>query len=236
LQRLQVRSYDGRVTDLETRAPGRRDRKKQQTRSALMAAALRLVDERGFDRVTVEEISEAADVSPRTFFNYFATKEDALIGDPLVEGAELRERMLAMTPGVPVIGALLLAMGPAIEQIQADREVWMLRLRVIMNNPALLPVLFSRGATTEQEYIETIAARVGVGTDHVFPALMASVTGAAFRTAMMRWAAVDGTRTLSDFVHEAFGLLAGGLTDPPAENLHAGGLTDPQPKTYTPAA
>ena len=224
------------MTDLETRAPGRRDRKKQQTRSALMAAALRLVDERGFDRVTVEEISEAADVSPRTFFNYFATKEDALIGDPLVEGAELRERMLAMTPGVPVIGALLLAMGPAIEQIQADREVWMLRLRVIMNNPALLPVLFSRGATTEQEYIETIAARVGVGTDHVFPALMASVTGAAFRTAMMRWAAVDGTRTLSDFVHEAFGLLAGGLTDPPAENLHAGGLTDPQPKTYTPAA
>ena len=224
------------MTDLETRAPGRRDRKKQQTRSALMAAALRLVDERGFDRVTVEEISEAADVSPRTFFNYFATKEDALIGDPLVEGAELRERMLAMTPGVPVIGALLLAMGPAIEQIQADREVWMLRLRVIMNNPALLPVLFSRGATTEQEYIETIAARVGVGTDHVFPALMASVTGAAFRTAMMRWAAVGGTRTLSDFVHEAFGLLAGGLTDPPAENLHAGGLTDPQPKTYTPAA
>ena len=224
------------MTDLETRAPGRRDRKKQQTRSALMAAALRLVDERGFDRVTVEEISEAADVSPRTFFNYFATKDDALLGDPLVEPAELRERMLAMTPGVPVIGALLLAMGPAIEQIQADREVWMLRLRVIMNNPALLPVLFSRGATTEQEYIETIAARVGVGTDHVFPALMASVTGAAFRTAMMRWAAVDGTRTLSDFVHEAFGLLAGGLTDPPAENLHAGGLTDPQPKTYTPAA
>ena len=221
------------MTDLETRAPGRRDRKKQQTRSALMAAALRLVDERGFDRVTVEEISEAADVSPRTFFNYFTTKEDALIGDPLVEGAELRERMLAMTPGVPVIGALLLAMGPAIEQIQADREVWMLRLRVIMNNPALLPVLFSRGATTEQEYIETIAARVGVGTDHVFPALMASVTGAAFRTAMMRWAAVDGTRTLSDFVHEAFGLLAGGLTDPPAENLHAGGLTDPPAEEAT---
>ena len=202
------------MTDLETRAPGRRDRKKQQTRSALMAAALRLVDERGFDRVTVEEISEAADVSPRTFFNYFATKDDALIGDPLIDGAELRERVLSVTPGVPVIGVLLLAMAPAIEQIQADREVWMLRLRVIMSNPALLPALFARGATTEQEYIATIAARVGVGTDHVFPALLASVTGAAFRTAMLRWAALDGTRPLTDFVHESFGLLAGGLTDP----------------------
>jgi AcrR family transcriptional regulator len=205
------------VTDLETRAPGRRDRKKQQTRSALVAAALRLVDERGFDRVTVEEISEAADVSPRTFFNYFATKDEALIGDPLVEGAELRERMLAVTPGVPVIGALLLALGPAVEQIQAERELWMLRLRVIMSNPALLPMLFARGAVTEREYVAAIAARAGVGPDHFFPALMASVTGAAFRTAIMRWAAADGTRPLSDFVHEAFGMLAGGLIDPPTE-------------------
>jgi AcrR family transcriptional regulator len=65
------------VTDVETPAPGQGDRKKLQTRAAPMAAALRLVDERGLSAVTVDEISAAADVSTRTFFNYFAAKDDA---------------------------------------------------------------------------------------------------------------------------------------------------------------
>jgi AcrR family transcriptional regulator len=206
------------VTDLETQSLGRRDRKKQQTRAALIAAALRLVDERGFERVTVEEISEAADVSSRTFFNYFATKDDAVIGDPLVGGAELRERLLAVTPGIPIIGALLLAMAPAIAQIEADRELWGVRLRVLNNNPMLLPVLFARGTAAESEFVAAIAARARVGVDHLYPQLAASVTGAAFRTSMLRWAAGDGGRPLSELVNEAFGMLAAGLTDPAPTN------------------
>ena len=195
-------------------SPGRRDRKKQQTRAALTAAALRLVDERGLDRVTVEDISEAADVSPRTFFNYFATKDDAVIGDQITDGATLPDRLRAVDPRVGVLDAILRVLAPAIEQIQADRDLWLMRMRVIADNPTLLPTLFARGMTAEQEFIAALAERTGLTADDAFPPLVAAVTSAAFRTAMIRWAAADDARELAGFVDEAFGMLAAGLAQP----------------------
>jgi AcrR family transcriptional regulator len=211
------------VSTIETlpiqRTPGRRDRKKQQTRQALVAAALRLVDERGLDRVTVEEISAAVDVSPRTFFNYFAGKDDPLIGDPLVEPDEMRARLAAVPAETPVVGALLLALAPAIAQIQADRELWLIRMRVIEQNPGLLPTLMARGATAEQQFVAAVAERTGTSPDAMLPQVVAAATGAAFRVAMMRWCAARGKRPLTECVHQAFGVLAAGLADPTNEEI-----------------
>ncbi|MEU4425128.1 TetR family transcriptional regulator, partial [Actinoplanes sp. NPDC024001] len=161
------------------RPAGLRETKRRQTRLALITAALHLVDERGgADRVTVDEISALAEVSPRTFFNYFPTKEDALVGDPLEGRTDPAELLPAMPPGTPVLDALLTALGPAMTQIQEDRELWLLRMRVINDNPQLLPLLIAAAATAEQRLAEAVAQRTGLPADHPFPPLAAAVASA----------------------------------------------------------
>ena len=193
---------------------GLRDRKKQQTRAALIEAALRLVDERGLDNVTVEDISAAADVSPRTFFNYFPTKDEALIGDHTTDDELMRSRFLSADPALSVIEALLFAAEPVVGAIEQDREIWRRRIRVMTNNPQLVAGMMTRSAHSERELIVAIASRAGLEPDSGWPLLAAFVTGAAFRSALLTWAKTDSPRTFADHVNDAFGALAAGLPDP----------------------
>ncbi|MEU9510372.1 TetR family transcriptional regulator [Micromonospora sp. NPDC048170] len=195
-------------------APGRRDRKKRRTRAALAEAALRLVAERGLAQVTVEEISEAVDVSPRTFFNYFACKDDALVGDQVEDAKRVVARLAAVPPEVPVLTALRTALDEVIDEVRAERELWCLRMEVVARNPALLPRLLAGNTEMERAIVEVVAARVGVDADHGYPALVTAVTGAALRTAMTRWAAQPERPDLADLVDEAFAAIAAGLPQP----------------------
>lgn len=191
-----------------------RDRKKQQTRAALIEAALRLVDERGLDGVTVEEISEAADVSPRTFFNYFASKDEALTGDQFVDDNGFHERFRSVEAGVPVLGAVLLALRPGLEQMQSEQDKWFLRMRVMTRHPSLIVSLLGRGAKAERDMAAAIADRLGLPPGDTYPAVAAAIVGAVIHSSCTRWAASEGARTLPDLVEEVFGVVAGGLADP----------------------
>ncbi|TDB86859.1 TetR family transcriptional regulator, partial [Micromonospora fluostatini] len=192
---------------------GRRDRKKRQTRAALAAAALRLVAERGLDQVTVEEISDAADVSARTFFNYFSTKDEALVGDSESDRERVLRALATVPPQVPALQALRLALAEVVDEVQGEAELWLLRMRVVMQHPVLLARLLSGNAATEQALVAALAARTGLPPDDVYPVLVVAVTGAALRTAMVRWAASGGERSLAELVNEAFAAVAAGLPD-----------------------
>src|ERR1044072_1761281 len=104
--------------------PGLRERKKQRTRDALLRAALELFTTQGYEDTTVDEIAEAAEVSQRTFFRYFAGKEDAAFAVQEIAHtqflAAVRERPCDEAPLEALRNAVLEswdALGAAIEQV-----------------------------------------------------------------------------------------------------------------------
>ena len=77
--------------------PGRRDRKREQTRARLLSTAIRLMEEQGFDQVTVESIAAVADVGKGTIYNYFSTKEDIVVGFFIELERRIQTRMARWT-------------------------------------------------------------------------------------------------------------------------------------------
>ncbi|MFF2566589.1 TetR/AcrR family transcriptional regulator [Streptomyces sp. NPDC058084] len=151
--------------------PGLRERKKQRTRDALIRAALELFTSQGYERTTVDEIVDAVDVSQRTFFRYFATKEDvAFAVQQMVE-----ERFVQALAGRPPEEGPLDAMrnavlsawdtiGEAIAEV-VPVELYVRSFQVIESTPALLAVHLRRSTEMEESIARLIAEREGLDVD-----------------------------------------------------------------------
>jgi AcrR family transcriptional regulator len=194
---------------------GLRERKKLATRLALHRIALELVAERGLDSVSVDEIADRADVSPRTFFNYFACKDDAVLGlDPDASDRQVTAFLARPADETPVQALRAVAHAQA-QEMATDTELWPLRLKVIESSPALLARLTAVFGAADRVLATAIAQRTGtrVGVD-AYPTLLAGVAGVAMRTTWQRWLASDFTAALPDLVDEAWDLLTAGLPAP----------------------
>ena len=196
---------------------GLRERKKAATRLALHGAALQLVAERGLEHVSVDDIAERADVSPRTFFNYFPTKDDAVLGLDPDAGRRQVESLLDRPADESPIDSLRAVARAQATEMAGETDVWPLRMTVIDAHPTLFGRLAASFGASERAFAEAIARRTGtrVGVD-VYPTLLAGVAGVAMRTALHRWLATDFTASLPDLVDEAWAALAAGLPAPPA--------------------
>lgn len=162
--------------------PGRRERKKAQTRKALADAALRLFLEHGYDRVSVKDVAEAADVSVTTLFKHFATKEalvfdlDAERGEALVAAVRDRE------PGRPVLDALHAHFRGLAEEVHQAPEFRAFR-DLVERTPALGDHAHRMWLRHETALAGAIAAETGTGADEVSLRALARYVLAAPRLA-----------------------------------------------------
>jgi AcrR family transcriptional regulator len=195
---------------------GLRERKKAQTRTALTAAAIRLSIERGSpDRVTVEEISEAADVSPRTFFNYFSSKEDAILGVDPERRAALRTELELRPEDESPAEALRAALHASAEDFDLNGELWAQRLQLVREHPALSAGYVASFADFERGMVEAMAARLDMDPDaDLYPAVVVSAALTVMRVTVRHWQATPDGPDLSALLDVAFDHLAAGLALP----------------------
>ncbi|MFF1381481.1 TetR/AcrR family transcriptional regulator [Streptomyces sp. NPDC058308] len=173
-----------------------RERKKQRTRDALLRAALELFTTKGYEETTVDEITEAVDVSQRTFFRYFANKEEAAFAvQEMVEARfvrAVRERPAHEAPLTALRGAVIgawEAMGQSIEEV-VPVELHMRTYQMIESTPSLLAVHLRRSIETEDEVTRVIAEREGLDPDSdPRPRVAVAAFGGVMRATGRLWGA-----------------------------------------------
>ena len=143
----------------ETRL-GRRERKKLRTRALIQREALRLFLEKGFEATTIEEIAEAADIAPSTFFNYFPTKEDVVLQDDL--DPVLLEAIHVEPAGLGPIAVLRNAIHHVFSQLTPEQNaIFRRRLALMASNPTLRAAFLNQSANQLDEIVAVVAGRAG---------------------------------------------------------------------------
>ncbi|WP_193318181.1 TetR/AcrR family transcriptional regulator [Nonomuraea phyllanthi] len=148
---------------------GLRERKKEKTRLAILDAALDLFLEQGYESTTVEQIAGAVDVSPRTFFRYFTSKDHLVLWFH-DHGEEIMLETLSSRPAdEPAFTSLMHAMRAVLEDVEGstpdDRERFLKLRRLLDEHPRLVGLSVARGAQTDRRLVEVVAARRGVDPD-----------------------------------------------------------------------
>jgi len=194
-------------------AVGLRERKKLKTREALEQAALELFEKQGFDGTTVEEIVEACDVSPRTFFRYFPTKEALLLSDTDEKCQLLVTGLLERPAGESPLRSIRESLVENLATLEHDRPRMLLQSRIMAATPSLRTYKVERQQSWEEAIFQALLTREAAapGPRHsTFELrLVASTAIAALRAAVETWLE-DGGDVIA-LVDDAFARIAAGL-------------------------
>jgi AcrR family transcriptional regulator len=207
------------ASQTQTRPPRRRrDLQKEQTRLDLALAAFELARAEGLAGVRVPQIAEAVGVSPRTFNNYFPSKEAAIVFPTTLRAGRLASDLAERPVGEPLADALVAAVaglyGPNGQEGLPDG--WQEGFRdLVAAEPALHGEYLKAMAAGERNLADAIAARAGAASDDLEPLVLAGVTVAAERAALLHWARQPASRPpLADVVRSAVDMAVRGIGTP----------------------
>ncbi|MGB8651302.1 MAG: mycofactocin system transcriptional regulator [Mycobacteriales bacterium] len=173
------------------------------TRGELELVALELFAERGFDATTVDEVADAAGIGRRTFFRYFASKNDVVWGDFDAALAELRAQLAAVPPDTPLLDGLreaVLAFNALPPEAEPQHRV---RMAMVLHTPALQAHSTLRYRGWRAVVAEWAASRLGVDSQEFAPQLLAHQALACAVAAYEQWLARPGS-DLQALLDEAF--------------------------------
>jgi AcrR family transcriptional regulator len=185
---------------------GLRERKKQATRRELTAVALRLFAERGFDQVTVEEIADAAQASPRTFYRYFADKSEVLFGEDDRLMAVLRGALAERPPGEPPLEVARHG-ARALTAALAEVPELLARQRLVAETPALAARDATKRARWEREVTDALAVRLAEPAGSLRARLLAGAWRMCLEAAAALWLESDGRADPLALIDAAFDLV-----------------------------
>lgn len=188
-----------------------RERRKAQTRRELQAAAFALIAEHGYEDTTVHDIAAAANVSPRTFFRYFATKEEVVLWD---EYNPLFIELFASRPsGEPLLESLRHVLDAVfVDRFeQPDRDLLLLQTKLIFGTPALRSRMWEQQLDLEQIAGPAVAERLGLSLDDFGVRVVVAAYFAVVMVAIDHWQQRDGRDDLRSLLDAALAHLSAGL-------------------------
>ncbi|MFJ8649850.1 TetR/AcrR family transcriptional regulator [Streptomyces sp. NPDC093546] len=188
---------------------GLRERKKLKTRIAIRRATYRLIAERGYEATTIEQIAQAAEVSPSTVVRYFPAKEDIVLTDeydPVIEAA-LRARPAGEEPLRSLRAVITRA---AADLLEHEPDEVRQRARLLVEVPAVRARMTETMAETSQLLSRVLADRTGRAADDLEVRVFTAAVMGALREVLLHWAERDQRDDPIALIDRAFDTLSGG--------------------------
>ncbi|HEX6682383.1 MAG TPA: TetR family transcriptional regulator [Candidatus Limnocylindrales bacterium] len=191
---------------------GLRERKKEKTRRSIQQEALKLFARQGYEATTVDQIAEAAEISPSTFFRYFATKEDVVIQDDY--DPVMIEIFLAQPAGLNPVAALRRTLRELIDAMgPAEKEELLLRARLQLATPALRARLLTSQTSTVNTLSAAVAQRTGRDEDDLEVQAFTGAVIGCILPALARWVSSEGKASFPELAEICLAQLESGFAN-----------------------